>query len=211
MSLLRFNFPRNMCPPDEYVYHHQDGYVSQAKDQDSWFADIRKHFHDNAYPMPENIEELAVDQLCRVLPPGFCQYDDGSVPEVYVSKRYTAGDFIRGMAVLAEVATANDPLVSPQQAEERARLCAACPANVFIPGCTACNGTAAIVANIRGKSTTTADPYLKNCAICACSCAAQVWVKAEHLAKGVTPEMLRQFDAIGHCWKGREIQALQAA
>jgi hypothetical protein len=209
MSLLRFNFARNSCPPDEYVYHHQDGHVTQAKDQDTWFAAIRKHMVDNGYPVPPNLEELAVDQRCRTLPPGFCKYEDGTNPSAYIDRRRGPDDLMRGMQVLFDVLNPfTDPLVDQELAESRAATCAACPANVDIQGCFSCNNMADAITRIRGSNKTKADHVLKSCAVCSCLGRAQVWVKPEILAKGVTDDMMTQFRSISHCWKWKEIDAL---
>jgi len=211
MSLLRFNFPRNMAPPDEYSYHHQDGYVSKATDQDTWFADIRKHMRDNGYPIPENIEEIAVDQRCRTLPPGFCKYDDGSNPAVYIDRRRGPEDLMHGMMVLIEVINPFvDSMVTQELAESRAATCAACPANVDIQGCFSCNNMADAITRVRGSNKTQADQYLRSCAVCTCLNRAQVWVKPDILAKGVTAEQMQQFESLPWCWKAKEIQALQS-
>lgn len=198
-----------MAPPDEYAYHHQDGYVSRAKDQDTWLSDIRKHMRDNEYPIPENIEELAADQNCRTLPPGWCKYADGANQQVFINKRRGADDLARGMAVLIDVINPfNDPLVDEATANNRARICSSCPANVDIQGCLSCNNMAGAITQIRGSNRTESDSVLRSCAVCSCLNRAQVWVKAEHLAKGVTSEMMGQFESLPWCWKGKELRAL---
>lgn len=209
MSYLRFDFPRNMCPPDEYVYHHPDGNISQATDQDSWFAAIRKHYKDNGVPMPENIEQVAIDQRCRTLPPGFCKYENGDNPDVYVNRRVTPEGLMAGMTVLYDIMMGGGSLVDQAKAEERARICAACPANVQVKGCYGCEQISQAIVAIKGAATTPSDPYLSNCAVCFCRNKAQVWVSAETLAKGVNEDQMKQFASIPHCWKGKEIRALQ--
>ena len=160
---------------------------------------------------------IAEDALCRVLPPGHCTYADGKQPGVFVDIRMTEDDWRRGMDVLESVVAQHvkslfdaeaTPLVDQSTAETRARICASCPANVMIRGCSACMGMANWIVKIRGNAKTESDGVLAQCGVCHCSNKAQVWVKAETLAKGVTPEMLEKFKSLPWCWKGKELSAL---
>lgn len=209
MTLLKFNFSPITSPPDRYRYTHPDGYVTVADDRELWLRNIKRHYLDNNVPLPENWQALAEDQLCRVLPPGLCRYEDGSKPGVFLNVRLTEDDWRRGMTVLKNVLTTPEPLVDQATAEARARICAACPANVPVKGCSACVGMADWIVSIRGKAKTESDAKLSQCGVCKCSNRAQVWVKTELLAQGVTGEMRAQFATLPWCWKGAELSALQ--
>lgn len=201
---LQFNFPKNDVPPDYLRFHHSDGHVSLAADVTAWYAKIAKHERDNGRTLPEDWKEQAQDQLCRVLPPGWCKFSDGSAPKTYVDVRLTMAGLLRGMATLTEVVVSSDSLVDQSEAERRAKICAACPANVSFDGCAPCVGFSNKIVAIKGAHSTEADPLLKACAICLCSNKAQVWVKGDVLAKRITPEMREQFSALPWCWK-REV------
>jgi hypothetical protein len=55
-----------------------------------------------------------------------------------------------------------------------------------------------------GSRRTSADPFLKTCAVCKCYNAIQVWFPVEQLAKGVTPQMMELWPDF--CWKGQELR-----
>jgi hypothetical protein len=217
MNLLHFNFQANVSPPDRYRWLAPNGHVIAADDREVWFRHIKRFCDDNGIALAENWKAIAEDALCRVLPPGHCTYADGKQPGVFVDIRMTEDDWRRGMDVLESVVAQHvkslfdaeaTPLVDQSTAETRARICASCPANVMIRGCSACMGMANWIVKIRGNAKTESDGVLAQCGVCHCSNKAQVWVKAETLAKGVTPEMLEKFKSLPWCWKGKELSAL---
>lgn len=198
---LKFSFPKGLVPSDNFRFTHVDGHVTLRSDPAAWYDEIAKQERDNGRELATDWKEQAQDQLCRILPPGFCTYDDGSTQSAYINLRMTRDDYMNGMSALAHVALDSDPFVSKEEADSRARTCAACPANVPIEGCQPCLNMVGLIMNIKGSATTEADPLLKACGICHCSNKAQVHVKSELLAKGVTEEQKRQFSLIEYCWK----------
>jgi hypothetical protein len=208
MNLLRFNFKPSVSPPDRYRYTCPDGFIVVADEKYLWLRKIKQHYEDNNIPLPDGWEALAEDQLCRVLPSGYCVYSDGSKPAVFLD-RMTTDDWKRGMTVLEQVATAPDPLVDQATAESRARICAACPANIVLKGCSACAGIADWIVRIRGSVKTEPDKKLAQCGVCHCSNRAQVWVKAELLAKGVNAEQRALFETLPWCWKTQALRELE--
>lgn len=207
MPLLKFNFPANLSPPDSYRWHSPTGYVVKADDRHEWFRAIRKFADNNSIELPENWQAEAEDRLCRVLPPGWSKYEDGSTPKTFLNARFEAGDLARGTEVLVRIGAAPDPLVDQQTAEERARICAACPANVRVSGCYSCQPIADYVARVKGARKTQAESVLNGCAVCRCSLRAAVWIKDEISSHGITPAMHDQFQTLPWCWK-REIPPL---
>jgi hypothetical protein len=202
MPLLKFHFSKSVTPCDRFRATMPTGYVVTADNRDEWFGFIEKHHKDNDIPLPENWRAYYEDQLCRVLPPGMCEYEDGTGPSVHISTRFSILDLQRGTEMLARIATHPDPLVTQEVAEERGRVCAACPVNVRVGGCFACFSIPQLIVEIKGAHETKADKVLANCGICHCVNRAQVWVKDELLAKGITPDMHKKFQSLHHCWKG---------
>lgn len=193
-------------PPDFFTFRFpEDQFLAKAMDIGSWFAAIDKHYKDNGYTQPDNWREIAEDQLCRRLSGEWC---DGGNPSTFINTRFTVNDFIRGTAVLGSFVLSGDDVVSPEVAEERALICSRCFANVTVPGCSACSGMVNAIAEAKGAKATKHDHLLKACGVCHCSNEAQVWIGAEHLAKGVTEEMMATYRQIDHCWKGKAIEAL---
>lgn len=199
------------APPDGFRFTHQTGYVSRALDPYSWMEDIKRHYRDNHIPIPDNLQEIAEDQLCRTLPPGRCHFSDGSSPTDYIDVRVTLTDVLNGTKVFAAAVAQGFPLVEQSVAEERGAICAACPANVGIQGCRSCVGFAEKIAEVIGARKTRSDQFLeqRSCAWCKCSTKAQIWVPMDVLAKGITPEMMGR--ALPHCWKANGYKALTEA
>lgn len=179
----------------------EDGYKSFSWHYGAWLEDIKNHYSQNGYTLPENWVEIAEDQLCRLLPVGYCEYADGKLPSYFVDGRFTIGDAMNGTMALAKWIGSGFPLVEKSLAEERGSVCAACYANVQVPGCSPCVGFANLVANIVGTNSLTCDAKLeaKTCAYCKCSSRAHVWMPKEVLRAGVSYETLREMP--GFCWK----------
>lgn len=193
------------CPPDFYTFRFPDGHVVTAVDATTWFEKIAKHYADNNYERPENWEALAEHALCRRLSGEWC---DGGSEHSFINTRFGFNDFLRGTKVLGSFLLAGAEVVSQEQAEARALVCSRCVANVSVSGCGTCNGVANAVAEAKGAQKTKYDHLLKACGVCHCANEAAVWIPAEYLAKGVTPEMMqtyREIDADNGCWKYQEL------
>lgn len=205
--MLLFDFPENLVPPDRLRYVLPNGIKVEAADRPTWYRHIRERYRDNGIPIPDNLEQIAQDQWCRTAPPGFCKHEDGAGFEG-VNVRLQLGDYFRGMDVLMSVTLSGDPLVSDEIAESRAAKCAACPANITVPGCAPCMKIPDMIMKINGAKTTKADPFLKTCACCRCATSAKVWVKAEILAKADDATIMAQMRSMPDCWCSQEIDAL---
>lgn len=207
--MLRFSFREFEVPPDRLRFRAPDGHTIEATDRHVWYSKIRKHYADNGIPLPENIDSIAQDQLCRILPPGWCAHENGDGFQG-INVRLEVGDLFRGMEVLSRIAVHSDPLVSQELAEERAAKCAACPANVPIAGCIPCMKIPDIIMGIKGAKTTKADPFLKTCAACKCATSAKVWVKTEILANADDATIRSQMRMMPDCWAVQEIDKLES-
>ncbi len=117
--------------------------------------------------------------------------------EPELPRRTTLADVQRFLRVAAGWLSNGAELVDQAEADRRAELCAACPCNVTIEGCLPCHRLIDNAAGLLGNRATRYDGFLKGCAVCGCSNAAQVWFPLEALHKGVAPEM--KFPS--HCWK----------
>lgn len=193
--------------PDSYRYTHPEtGHTTRAVDPWNWLEAIKKYRRDNHLPIPDDMQAIAEDQLCKFMPPGICKYEDGSVPTDFINTRLDLDAVDRGSAVLLAFISEGMPLVPKEVAEERGAICAACPANVGISGCGPCKVMQKLVDFLGSTSKTKADPQLesKSCAVCGCSSRLQIHLPIEVLAKGVTPEQQARFDRIEHCWKSSE-------
>lgn len=199
--------PSNTCPPDKFTFRFvEDGFVATAVTREDWFAAIDKHYKDNGYNQPDNWREIAEDHLCKRLSGEWC---DGGDQYSFFNTRFTLDDFLRGTKVLASFVMGGAPVVSPELAEARALICSRCVGNVAVQGCSACSGMANAIAEAKGAQGTKHDHLLRACSICHCANESQVWIPVEYLAKGVTPEMMKQYAQISDCWKFREVSELR--
>lgn len=209
MSTLKLN-KTSQCPPDKYRFTHETGYVSRGFDPYGWMEDIKRHRRDNGLPIPPNMQAIAEDQMCRTLPPGWCSWDTGEPSTEYIDVRVTLDEAVNGTLTIGKWIL-DRGIVEQEVAEERAAICAACPANVGIEGCKSCVSFAEKIAGAIGARKTRADALLehRSCAWCKCSSKAQVWAPIELLATNVSDELLsrNQFD---FCWKARGIRELRA-
>lgn len=205
MSRLKFSFPKNLVPPGYLRFVVPDGTVIMGADVKTWYAKIQKHYSDNGYALPYDFREIAQDQWCRTSPPGWCQYENGT-GYTGINVHISLNDLLNGMNVLVSIAASPDPLVDQAEADRRAAICAACPANVLVPGCAPCVGISNLVVGIKGKKTTKADAYLKTCGLCKCSNEAQVWIKHEILMKGTDGATLMAMKTVNEeCWKANQL------
>jgi len=85
-------------------------------------------------------------------------------------------------------------LVDQEEAERRAKICAACPYQIATSGCWGCKGIAGMLPQIAGAKTTSYDQQLKACGVCGCYNAVSV-----HLPVDVQGSDGLEFPS--HCWK----------
>jgi hypothetical protein len=202
--------PTDVVPPDEFRFVvPEDGVVIRRNNYQGWLAAIEQHYRDNNYALPENWRAISEDQLCRILPPGWCVHDDGTEPTRFINRRFSFDDALNGTKVLIEFVKQGAPLVSQEEAEARGATCAACYACLPIPGCSSCKAFANYVAEVAGARSTKADPILDSraCAVCGCSAIANLWIPVEVSQAGVTDEMMELFPVF--CWKKNHILALR--
>jgi hypothetical protein len=85
-------------------------------------------------------------------------------------------------------------LVPQEEAERRARICAACPHQIETSGCWGCRGIAGLIPAIAGARVTQSDGQLKACGICGCYNAVSV-----HIPNDAQDTHSLQFPSF--CWK----------
>jgi len=90
-------------------------------------------------------------------------------------------------------------LVPQEEAERRAKICAACPHQIPTSGCWGCKGIAGMLPKIAGARTTSYDPQLKACGVCGCYSAIAVHLPVE--TQGGEDLKFPEF-----CWKFKPLQ-----
>lgn len=212
MSRLRFNIREYESVPDGFRYTHPEtGHTDRHIHKEVWFKKIRDHLRWMNLPIPDDIEAIAEDQCCRLMPPGICVYEDGSNTDRFINTRIGIDEIVNGTKVLSSFFANGMPLVEQSLAESRGKTCSQCYANIHAEGCSSCRNLVGVVMEIAGARKTSADSHLENraCGVCKCATQAQVWLPIEILAKGMTPEMDELWPPF--CWKKNERDALTAA
>lgn len=174
LSLIKEQGP---CPPDGFRYvDPEDGFVAHAWTYNDWVPIEAHHLAVNNRPIPDNLGLLMQDQMCKTLPPGWCNYDDPNRPRPSVSLGW--GDVLGGIAVFARWISGGAKYVDQEEADRRAQICSRCYLNVNVDGCGACH---AAVAEVTKDRKTKYDFTLRACAACKCLLKAKVHFPIETL------------------------------
>jgi hypothetical protein len=178
--------------PGHYYYRCPiDGWATVCLDRWSWLNEVHNHYKANNHPMPENLEQIMVDQLCSTLPPGWCaEYDPDKVQPL---TRITVGDVIEGMKSFLKWFSEGKPFVSQSEAERRADICSRCYLNVHVEGCSSCHE---IAENLTRKVATSLDSKLDSCGICKCLLRAKVHFRMQDI--GTSHQKL--YRQVPQCW-----------
>lgn len=170
MSLLRLINLMGPCPPDGYRYvFPQTGHAVTGWNYNDWLQAANNHLHANNMPIPEDLDAQMQDQLCRTLPPGWCNYDDPKRPRPSTS--LTWNDVLIGVVTFTRWIAAGCKYVTQEEADRRALICSRCYLNVNVQGCSGCHkAVQEIVRNKKSKH----DASLRSCAVCKCFLRAKV-------------------------------------
>lgn len=168
---------------------------------------IRKHEENNAHPI-STVQEIET-QLCELLPPGHCKYEDGTNPNSH-GCNVDGYEMLAGAKSLLGMAgqwvsgwfTGKSVWVSQTEADRRANICARCPRNVPNTACASCGVVTAakeILSGIRGEKKTEVDSCLDQCCVCGCDCKTIVWIRKDILQSHMSADQIERSPA--HCWK----------
>lgn len=146
----------------------EDGYVAHGWTYNDWVAAGGAHCQANRYDIPDLAQKME-EQLCKTLPPGWCNYDDPN--RARPSTVLGWEDVMQGTRTMAAWVASGARYVPQTEAERRAQICARCYLNVHVSGCAACH---ALVETIVKDVHTRYDSFLKACACCKCLLRAKV-------------------------------------
>lgn len=179
--------------------HVETGHWSHSAVYEDLIEQYLKHRKANELSIPDDYEAVIQDQLCRSLPPEWCERTGG---QSWVSTRFSFDDFVKGMKAFGRLMLGGFQFVSQTEANRRARICSNCYYNVNIPGCTGCQKLAEFVTGDVAKRSTPYDDKLKACAVCHCSTAAMAHFPLEVLESVSTEEKQALFP-LEFCWRAR--------
>ena len=195
LRLLR----RDVVPKDGWTYVQQP--LNTAIKGKSWNELVRRvrNFRiANGIAIERDFEEQLGQEVCRQQGWGTPVCEEQEPPTVE-KRQISMHDVVSFLKVLKHWILHNPALVTQEEADRRAEICAGCPYNVDVTGCMGCTNIAGLIFNVVQDRSTKWDGQLKNCQVCGCVNSAQVWVPKETLDKGVTAEMREDFPS--HCWK----------
>lgn len=184
MSSLRLERPDEV-PPGGFRYKDTStGCMVTGPTYRDWVNNVKKHKVANNVPVSPELEAEMQEQLCRQLPAGSC-IRDGVPFSSGVSSGLSFDKVINGTVVLGEWLLTGRKKVEKQEAQERTNVCATCPYNQPIQGCTSCNQgkLLQVVNRIVGPEKLMGDDRLNACTLCGCSLKAKVWIDGEILKK----------------------------
>lgn len=155
-------------PPDGYRWTcSQTGVQIRNWDAVEWVGKAKRHLQSNNLPVPIDLQAQMEDQLCQLLPPGWCAYDDPNRPRV--DTRLSWVDVEVASKTFIDWAEQGRPLVDQPEAERRANICARCYMNVRAQGCgKSCRALIRKLTGLFLNRKTSVDDQLNTCAACKC-------------------------------------------
>lgn len=161
-------------PPKFYRYTvPETGHYIEAWNIDNWIEQIRKHLEANNIPIPTDLLAKAEDQLCQLLPPGWCDFDDPNRPRV--DTNFGWGDVERASATFVDWVSQGRETVTQDEAERRARICTRCYLNLRTQGCgVSCRELIRKLVGLFVNKKTSVDDNLHTCGACRCFLKAKV-------------------------------------
>lgn len=188
--------------PDQYRYTHKEtGWVSRgASWREMWSLGIGNVVdHRKANGLPPVTEAEVEDQICRQIPPDYCNYEEGD-PHVWVNTRIRFSDVVAGtkehLALLVSGETA-----SQEEANRRAKICSSCYFKILPTGCASCVKLSEFITGSIATKKTSYDAHLTNlaCAVCSCSVKSIVHFPMSALDRNDSPDKQAAFPAF--CWR----------
>jgi hypothetical protein len=161
---------RSVCPPDGFRYvFPETGYIAHGWNHNDWVNDAIRHLQVNNLAHRADLVPLMEEQLCKTLPPGWCNYDDPNRARVSVSLGWQ--DVLGGLKTFASWIAQGCQYVTKEEADRRALICSRCYLNVNVQGCTGCQQA---VVEVTGNRKSKYDDLLRSCAVCKCFLRAKV-------------------------------------
>lgn len=194
------------APPTGWVYEEPStGKVFSNIVKTVLINDVTNYRIDRGIPVgdvAQDIEEF-ICAKASVKYPGICQE---VIPPAQVTKKSFDVDDVRSFGNSVAHILKSGSVVSQGEANRRATICAGCPLNGKVSGCTGCSQIASFVLTILGAKKTPHDKYLMQCKNCGCALAAKIWITKSDLMERqeVEANMATYPD---HCWMKQEPQA----
>lgn len=174
-SDLRFCYPKKTDVPTGGWYIEWEGQTVRGGD---WWDLVS-----NCQKLTLSLGKVPAPDLPLQVENGLCARMAGNpdcIPCSKVKQSIGFGAIVRWVRAMYTFATqAKFELVSQDEAERRAEICAKCPMQISTSGCWGCKGIAGMLPAIAGARKTSYDPQLKACGVCGCYNAVAVHIPKE--------------------------------
>jgi len=172
----------------------------EAVTWDHLMMKVREERRANGAPLGLELED-EVEQWACIAHPDEVEIFDERLPK---RRSLNLDDVVRGTEVLAAFKLAGSPLVSQEEANRRAAICARCPLNVmWSQSCSICSKVENVVMGIVGNVRVENSQQLYACQVCGCSLKAAVHIPNDILNRANNAEMNQAFSIaadLWHCW-----------
>lgn len=152
----------------------------------------------NCHKLTVSLGKVPPPDLSRQVEHALCTRLAGNTNCVPCSKGKQVlgfGAIVRWVKAMYHFAKENKfELVTQDEAERRAEICAKCPLQISTSGCWGCKGIAGMLPAIAGARKTSFDAQLKACGVCGCYNAVSV-----HLPLDAQQDSSLEFP--DYCWK----------
>jgi hypothetical protein len=139
--------------------------------------------------------------------PSFFQTSSSQLQSRVVAAAVHVKRAAQGTAVVLDWLTSGGQPVSQELAEQRGKICVACPKNVVGEWYTTAPAElirSTLSARSDLKLQTSNDEKLQSCDVCKCLMRLKVWTPLEFIVNKTRPEIMEEFPS--HCWIARRDQ-----
>jgi hypothetical protein len=196
---------QNTVPPGGWRYlQAETRTLIEAPDYHELFRRVRDHRAANNIPLDQFWADKVEHQLCETLPPGLCKEQGNSAEVRNIIGRVTWDQVYNGTHTFVNWAFRKFGTVDQNLANARGAVCASCYYNVGVSGtCASCGHLQNLASAFTKGRVTSADSYLKACAVCQCSLRVKVWTPIESIAAGTPETSLPRYPDF--CWIRKEM------
>lgn len=176
---------------------------------DSLRKSLASHCHAHNLPVPN--DDIIEDQICKQLAQDAVHWcvdaESGQAQEAYTQGgaacRMTFMQVLNGTRTIGSWLLKGRQRVEHVESERRARICATCPQNQEILGCSSCSmpSLRSAIEVIVGGARTSSDDSLHGCCVCGCSLKALIHIPLAVLQERMPASENKRLP--DHCWKKR--------
>lgn len=186
-ALQRFQRQNVVPPGGEYFWYHEPTKTEfRAFSRDELRIQVTSFYGRQQLPVPDDLDALMEDYMCRHLPAGFC---NGPTKQPEGDQCLLSWRSIwEGTLTLIRAWLAGNRAQAPMhEIEQRASICVQCPLNAPSVACLACYGIPALFARrMGGRAVSQKDHQLHVCQACCCLLKAKV-VLSEEILRTTSP------------------------